>query len=337
MEKIELGQGLLVTEQGLGCMSLSSAYGPADDAASLRTVNHAIDAGINFLDTANIYGANHNERLLSQVLKTRRDEVVLATKAGIVRPKNPGDPKANGDPAYIKSCIDESLQRLGVDHVDLYYYHRVDSRVPIEETVGAYAELVQAGKIKHIGLSEATASELRRAHAVHPITAIQMEYSLFSRDIERLVMPAASELGVGLVTYASLGRGFFNGAVESFEQLGETDVRRNFPRFAAGRIEANLALRDEIYALARREGMTPGQLALAWVHEQGRKFNVATAPIPGTRYAQHVDENIAAAALRLSDETLAELDTLAGRVAGERQADIVSVSKGREELELAGK
>lgn len=335
LSSINLGQGLQVSEQGLGCMSLSGTYGAADDAESLRMVNHALDIGVTFLDTANIYGAGHSETLLSQVLKTRRDEVTLATKAGIVRPKNPGDPRANGDPAFIKKCLDDSLQRLGVDEVDLYYYHRVDRRVPIEETVGAYAELVQAGKIKHVGLSEVTTHELQRAHQVHPITAIQMEYSLFSRDIEKWLLPTASELGVGVVPYASLGRGFFNGAAESLEQLPQDDIRRNFPRFAAANIGSNLALRDEIFTIARNEKITPGQLSLAWVYEQGRNFNVAMAPIPGTRYTAHVDENVSAISLKLSTQALQDLNTLASRVAGERQKDIYSVSKGREEQQMS--
>jgi aryl-alcohol dehydrogenase-like predicted oxidoreductase len=335
LSSINLGQGLQVSEQGLGCMSVSGVYGSADDAESLRMVNHALDIGVTFLDTANIYGAGHSETLLSRVLKTRRDEVTLATKAGIVRPKNPGEPRANGDPAFIKKCLDESLMRLGVDEVDLYYYHRVDSRVPIEETVGAYAELLQAGKIKHIGLSEVTTHELQRAHQVHPITAIQMEYSLFSRDIEKWLLPAASELGVGVVPYASLGRGFFNGAAESLEQLPKDDIRHNFPRFAAENIVANLALRDEIFSIARNEKITPGQLSLAWVYEQGRKFNVAMAPIPGTRYTSHVDENVSASSLKLSSQALQDLNELAGRVAGERQKDIYSVSKGREEQQMS--
>ncbi|PRB70200.1 aldo/keto reductase [Arthrobacter sp. MYb213] len=335
LSSINLGQGLQVSEQGLGCMSVSGVYGSADDVESLRMINHALDIGVTFLDTANIYGAGHSETLLSQVLKTRRDEVTLATKAGIVRPKNPGDPRANGDPAFIKKCLDESLQRLGVDEVDLYYYHRVDSRVPIEETVGAYAELVQAGKIKHIGLSEVTTHELQRAHQVHPITAIQMEYSLFSRDIEKWLLPAASELGVGVVPYASLGRGFFNGAAESLDQLPEDDIRHNFPRFAAQNIGSNLTLRDEIFSIARDEKITPGQLSLAWVYEQGRKFNVAMAPIPGTRYTSHLDENVSAISLKLSAQALTDLDALANRVAGERQKDIFSVSKGREEQQMS--
>lgn len=335
INSIELGQGLKVTGQGFGCMSLSSAYGTAEDAESLRTVNHVIDSGVTFLDTANIYGAGHNETLLSQVLKTRRDEVTLATKAGIVRPKNPGDPRANGDPAFIKKCFDESLQRLGVDYIDLYYYHRVDSRVPIEDTVGAYKDLVEAGKVGHIGLSEVTANELRRAHAVHPISAIQMEYSIFSRDIERWLLPTASELGVGLVSYASLGRGYFTGEVYSLDQLDANDVRRNFPRFEDSRMQRNHPLRTTIEETAQREGITTAQLSLAWVYEQARIQNVQVSPIPGTRFAHHFDENIGALDVRLSEESMAALNALAERVDGERQSDIMSVSKGREEVQMA--
>lgn len=330
LSTINLGQGLEVPQQGFGCMSFSGPYGSAQDDESLRTLNHVIDSGVTFLDTANIYGNGHNETLLANVLKTRRNEVTLATKAGIVRPKTPTDPRVNGDPAFIKRCLDESLQRLGVNEVDLYYYHRVDVRVPIEETVGAYADLVQAGKIKHIGLSEVTGEELRRAHAVHPITAVQMEYSIFSRDIEHFVLPTASELGVGLVPYASLGRGFFTGEVDSLSQLEKQDFRHNFPRFADERIQHNLSLREVIYAVAERENITTAQVSLAWVYEQGRKFNVATAPIPGTRFAAHFDQNLGSTTVKLSQQSLNELSALAEQVDGERQADIYSVSKGRE-------
>jgi len=335
IDTIELCQGLNVTAQGFGCMSLSSAYGSADDAESLRTVNHVIDSGVTFLDTANIYGAGHNETLLSTVLKTRRDEVTLATKAGIVRPKNPSDPRVNGDPAFIKKCLDESLQRLGVEHIDLYYYHRVDSRIPIEETMGAYKELVEAGKVSHIGLSEVTANELRRAHAVHPITAIQMEYSIFSRDIERWLLPTASELGVGLVTYASLGRGYFTGEVDSFDQLEPNDVRRNFPRFEDSRMANNLPLRQIIEEVALREQATTAQVALSWVYEQAQLHNVAVSPIPGTRFTHHFDDNLQSLNVKLSPDSMAQLNELAARVDGERQADIMSVSKGREEEQMA--
>lgn len=333
--RIDLGQGLETTAQGFGCMSLSGPYGAADDAESLRTLNHVIDRGVTFLDTANIYGDGHNEALLSQVLKTRRDEVTLATKAGIVRPKNPGDPRANGDPAFIKKCMDESLQRLGVDHVDLYYYHRVDSRVPIEETVGAYKELVETGKIRHIGLSEVTSQELRRAHAVHPISAIQMEYSIFSRDIERWLLPTASDLGVGLVTYASLGHGYFTGEVDSLEQLEAGDIRRNFPRFEASRMEHNQPLRQVINDVAERENISTAQVSLAWVYEKARALDVAVSPIPGTRFSAHFDDNLQALDVRLSAESLSALDALAAQVDGERQKDVMSVSKGREEVQMA--
>ncbi|WP_313810359.1 aldo/keto reductase [Glutamicibacter sp.] len=335
MDTINLGHGLETTAQGFGTMSLSGTYGAAEDAQSLRTLNHVIDAGVSFLDTANVYGNGHNETLLAQVLKTRRHEVVLATKAGIVRPKNPNEPRANGDPAFIKRCLDESLQRLGVDEIDLYYYHRVDARVPIEDTVGAYAELVAAGKIRHIGLSEVTSNELRRAASVHPITAIQMEYSIFSRDIESHLLPAARELGVGLVPYASLGRGFFTGQADSLEQLEPEDLRRHFPRFAPEHITANIALRRQIDAVAADEGIRPAQASLAWVYVKARDFGLAVSPIPGTRFAEHFDENLSAADIQLSTQALAALDRLAGQVAGERQKDIYSVSKGREELQLA--
>ncbi|WP_141363842.1 aldo/keto reductase [Glutamicibacter uratoxydans] len=336
VRRINLGRGLETTIQGFGAMSFSGTYGAAEDAQSLRTLHHVIDSGVTFLDTANVYGNGHNETLLAQVLKTRRREVVLATKAGIVRPKNPNEPRANGDPAFIKRCLDESLQRLGVEEIDLYYYHRVDARVPIEETVGAYADLVQAGKIRHIGLSEVTSGELRRAAAVHPITAVQMEYSIFSRDIESHLLPAARELGVGLVPYASLGRGFFTGQADSLEQLEPEDLRRHFPRFAPEHVAANIALRRQIDAVAAAEGISTAQASLAWVYEKARAFGLAVSPIPGTRYAEHVDDNLAAASIELSAQSVKELDALAGQVSGERQQDIYSVSKGREELQLAG-
>lgn len=334
---IKLGQGLNVTGQGFGCMSLSGPYGAAEDTESIRTLNHVLDRGVTFLDTANIYGDGHNETLLSQVLKTRRDEVTLATKAGIVRPKNPGDPRANGDPAFIKKCLDESLQRLGVDHVDLYYYHRVDSRVPIEETVGAYKELVEAGKVRHIGLSEVTSNELRRAHQVHPITAIQMEYSIFSRDIEKWLLPTASELGVGLVTYASLGRGYFTGQVDSLDQLEPNDIRHNFPRFGASQMAHNQPLRQVIETVARREEISAAQVSLSWVYEQAWRQNVAVSPIPGTRFSAHFDDNVEALNIRLSEESMSELNALAAQVHGERQKDVMSVSQGREQEQMAGK
>ena len=333
--RIDLGQGLNVNAQGFGCMSLSGPYGSADDQESLRTLNHVLDRGAAFLDTANIYGEGHNEKLLAQVLKIRREEVTLATKAGIVRPKNQGDPRANGDPEFIKNCVDESLQRLGTEHIDLYYYHRVDSRVPIEDTVGAYKELVEAGKIRHIGLSEVTSNELRRAHQVHPITAIQMEYSIFSRDIERWLLPTASELGVGLVSYASLGRGYFTGEVDSLEQLEAHDIRRNFPRFEAARMEQNEPLRQVIRDVAQREQITAAQVSLAWVYEQARQYQVAVSPIPGTRFIEHFDENLQALDIRLSNESMGQLNDLAAKVDGERQQDVMSVSKGREEKQMA--
>lgn len=335
LPQVQLGHGLVVSSQGFGAMGLSHSYGTADEKQSLQTVNHAIDAGITLLDTANVYGDGHNERLLAKVLKHRRDEVVLATKTGIIPHAAPGAPKAQGDPAHIHRSIDESLTRLGVDEVDLYYYHRVDPRVPIEETVGAFSELVQAGKIKHIGLSEVTSQELQRAHRVHPITAVQSEYSLFSRDVEDQLLPAARRLGVGFVAYAPLGRGFISGQVQDPRQLAEADARRNFPRFSPGHLEKNLDLLATITAVAASERLTNAQVALAWLASRGLELGLGIVPIPGTRSAARIDENLAALGNSLSNDSLATLDTLAVRVHGERAADVNFIAKGREAQQLA--
>lgn len=332
---IRLGQGLEVSAQGFGAMGLSHSYGPADERESLRTLNHAIDAGITLLDTANIYGNGHNEQLLSKVLKHRRDEVVLTTKTGILPDAAPGAPRAQGDRAHIHRSIDQSLARLGVDEVDLYYYHRVDPRVPIEETVGAFAELVHAGKIKHIGLSEVTSTELRRAHRVHPITAVQSEYSLFSRDVEEHLLPTAQQLGVGFVAYSPLGRGFLSGQVRDAGQLAAADARRNFPRFSPDHLERNLDLLATVNAVAAAEGLTNAQVALAWLATRGQSFGLSLVPIPGTRSAARVDENLAALDRSLSAASLDALDQLAARVHGERAADVLFIAKGREGQQLA--
>lgn len=331
---VQLGQGLVVSAQGFGAMGLSHSYGPADEQQSLQTLNHAIDAGITLLDTANVYGNGHNERLLSKVLRHRREEVVLATKTGILPHAAPGTPKAQGDPAYIHRSIDESLTRLGIDEVDLYYYHRVDPRVPIEETVGAFAELIQAGKIRHIGLSEVTSQELQRAHRIHPITAVQSEYSLFSRDVEEQLLPTAQRLGVGFVAYSPLGRGFISGQVQDPGLLAATDVRRNFPRFSPEHLAKNLDLLTTVNAVAAAERLSNAQLALAWLATRGERFGVGIVPIPGTRSSTRIDENLAALGLSLSAAALDSLDTLATRVHGERAADILFISKGREEQQL---
>jgi aryl-alcohol dehydrogenase-like predicted oxidoreductase len=269
-----LGSSLRVSAQGLGCMGMSEFYGTGDEQESLATIGRALDLGVTFLDTADMYGPFTNEQLVGRAISSRRDEVVLATKFGVVRDADGARLGIRGTPDYVRSSCDASLARLGVDTIDLYYQHRVDLEVPIEETVGAMAELVQAGKVRHLGLSEASAETIRRAAAVHPIAAVQSEYSLFSRDIERSVLPTLRELGIGLVAYSPLGRGFLTGQIRTLDDLAPDDVRRHSPRFEA--LDANLRLVEKVELLARDKGVTTGQLALAWVHAQGQDV----VPIP---------------------------------------------------------
>ena len=309
-------QGLQVCAIGLGCMGMSDFYGPADDQVSLKVLNRAIDIGVNFLDTADMYGMGSNERLLAQVLKTRRSEVVLATKFGHVRGPDGAVLRIDGSPEYVKSACEASLQRLGVDHIDLYYQHRVDRKVPIEETVGAMAELVKAGKVRHLGLSEASASTVRRAAKVHPIAALQSEYSLWSRDVEQEVLPVCEELGIGLVAYSPLGRGFLTGDIRSVNELDPGDYRRQNPRFQADNLPANLALVEALKEVAKARGCTAAQLALAWLLHRSPHV----VPIPGTRSIARLEENAAAAAIALTDvEERKIADVLSERtVAGTR-------------------
>ncbi len=308
--------GLEVSAIGLGCMGMSDFYGPADDAVSLQVLHHALDRGVNFLDTADMYGPGTNERLLARLLETRRSEVVLATKFGNVRAPDGSFIRIDGSPEYVRSACDASLQRLGTDHIDLYYQHRVDKKVPIEDTVGAMAELVKAGKVRHLGLSEASAATLRRAARVHPIAALQSEYSLWSRDVEQDVLPVCAELGIGFVAYSPLGRGFLTGAIQGLSELAANDWRRQNPRFQAENLAVNRALVAALEEIARAKGCSAAQLALAWL--LGRSESIV--PIPGTRSTARLDENAAATALTLTEGEQRRIDAvLAERaVAGAR-------------------
>ncbi|WBO68770.1 aldo/keto reductase [Streptomyces camelliae] len=306
---------LAVSAQGLGCMGMSHGYGATDDAQSMATLRHALDLGVSLLDTSDFYGSGHNEELIGRAIAGRRDEVVLATKFGFAN--RLGEPiLIRGDAAYVRQACEASLRRLGVDHIDLYYQHRVDPQVPIEETVGAMAELVQAGLVRHIGLSEAGAGTIRRAHAVHPIAALQSEWSLWTRDLEAEIVPVCRELGIGIVPFSPLGRGFLTGHYRSVEGMAESDVRRSQPRFADGNLERNLAIVAKLNELAEAKGVTAGQLALAWVQRRGDDV----VPIPGTRRQQYLKENIAALTVELSAEDLAAIEAAAPaeQIAGTR-------------------
>jgi aryl-alcohol dehydrogenase-like predicted oxidoreductase len=315
MNKRTLGpDGPEVSEIGLGCMGMSAFYGPADEAEARATIERALDLGCNFLDTSDMYGPHTNERLVGSAISARRDEVFLATKFGIklVQADDLLRRTIDGRPEYVREACEASLERLGVDHIDLYYQHRVDPKTAIEETVGAMAELVAAGKVRHIGLSEASAQTIRRAHAVHPITAVQTEYSLWTRDVESEILPTLNELGIALVAYSPLGRGFLSGRFTSTEELDESDYRRFGPRFSGENLERNLALAERVRELASEKGITPGQLALAWVLARGEHI----VPIPGTKHVRYLEENLAASDVGLSqaevDRIGAEIPTAAG-------------------------
>ncbi|MBA8826236.1 aryl-alcohol dehydrogenase-like predicted oxidoreductase [Saccharopolyspora lacisalsi] len=333
--EIELGSsGLTAGPQGLGCMGMSEFYGPTDQAEARNTLEHALDNGVTMFDTADMYGHGANEEFLAPFFRAHRDEVVIATKFGIVRaPENPSARSMRGDREYVRRAAEASLRRLDVDTIDLYYMHRRDPSVSIEETVGAMAELVSEGKVRYLGLSEVTGDELRAADAVHPISAVQSEWSVFNRDVERTIVPAAVELGVGFVPYSPLGRGFLAGAFASAEQLTEDDGRRGHPQFVGDNARHNAALLEPLNTVAARHGVSAAQVALAWVHARSRVHELAVVPIPGTRRRSRLDENLAAPRLELSTTELDSLESIAAQVAGPRYADMNFTSAGREKSE----
>ncbi|MFJ6001086.1 aldo/keto reductase [Arthrobacter sp. NPDC092385] len=324
MKTITLGSGLDVSRLGLGCMGMSAFYTGSgkDDTGSAKTLHRALDLGVTFFDTAEMYGPYTNEELVGRALRDRRDDVVLATKFGTIR-HTAGDAMGlDGSPENVRLSVEGSLKRLGTDYIDLYYQHRMDPSVPVEDTMGALAELVQEGKVRHIGLSEAAPETIRRAHAVHPVTALQTEYSLWSRDPEREILPLLRELGIGFVPYSPLGRGFLTGTIRSVDQLDESDFRRNNPRFAGENLQANIRIVEQVDAVAQQLDATPGQVALAWLLAQGTDI----APIPGTKQVRYLEENVAADDLTLSEDHLAQLDAVAAPV-GDRYGDMSGVNR----------
>jgi len=325
MESRTLGSSLVVSSLGLGCMGMSEFYGEGDPDESTRVIHRAIDLGCTFLDTADMYGPFTNEQLVGKAIAGRRDRVVLATKFGNQRRQDGTRIGVNGSPEYVHTACDASLQRLGVDHIDLYYQHRVDTTVPIEETVGAMAELVESGKVRFLGLSEAAPETIRRAAAVHPIAALQTEYSLWSRDPEDGILQTVAELGIGFVAYSPLGRGFLTGQIRSLDDLEPGDFRRMNPRFAGDNFQRNLDVVDRVRELAREKGCTPGQLALAWLLAQRDDI----VPIPGTKRVSYLEENVAAVDVTLDADDLARIDEVSpkGFAAGDRYADMSSVNR----------
>jgi aryl-alcohol dehydrogenase-like predicted oxidoreductase len=305
MEQRNLGkQGLRVSALGLGCMGMSEFYGRADEKESIATMERALEVGVDFLDTSDVYGPHTNERLVGRVIKGRRDKIVLATKFGILRNDDPAFRGISGKPEYVKQACDASLRRLMTDHIDLYYQHRVDPDVPIEDTVGAMADLVAAGKVRYLGMSEASPATIRRAHRVHPITALQTEYSLWTRDPEAEILPTVRELGIGFVAYSPLGRGFLTGRIRTIEDLAADDSRRHSPRFLPENFSRNLELVDRVSKIAAEKQVAPGQIALAWVRAQGSDI----VPIPGTTRRTHLEENVAALAVELTEKDLAAIE-----------------------------
>ena len=326
METRKLGsQGLEVSELGLGCMGMSEFYGTPDEDESIATIHRAIELGVTFLDTADMYGPFTNEKLVGKAISDRRDQVTLATKFGNERKEDGTMVGVNGQSDYVRKACDASLQRLGVDHIDLYYQHRVDTDTPVEETWGAMSELVEAGKVRYLGISEAAPETIRKANSVHQITALQTEYSLWSRDVEDGILPTVRELGIGFVAYSPLGRGFLTGQIQNFEDLPEGDYRRNSPRFQGENFDKNLELVEKVREIANEKGVAPSQLALAWLLAQGEDI----VPIPGTKRRKYLEENAAAANIKLTDDDLSRIDEVAPKdaAAGDRYPDMSTVNR----------